>query len=192
MTLSLKNIALCVLTVIAVFFYIKDRIRDRQHEIDMAKIEFMDKNLNRLVDIAGPLLADKSRTKDGIRVKRAFVPPEGTIRVKVLQEPDKGSFKVKTEVKNKGITFRPGLGVAYDGGKLRLIASSKLFYWGRYGGILNVNQSALGVGVSRFIDDLVPYWHPRNVELFIAYGFLSFRPNTDNSTKLQIGFRVTL
>ena len=181
---KIKNIALCVALVVAAFYYIKDRIRDRQHDIDMGKIEFMEKNLNRLVDISRDSLRDVYKKDGKVKVRTTFIPREGNVRV--IEDKD---GKVTVVKKTKGFTFRPGIAVYYADDKARLDGSVKVMYWNRLSLNVHGNNRGMGLSVSRYVDDLIPYWHPSNLEGFLQYRALKF---SSGEATWIIGARITL
>ena len=175
------TLGLLFLVVIGWFYLTK---LEQQRDTFLSDKEFLDLQLKQLVILTSSLQREKYLKNGEVRTRTRFVPPEGSTTVSV----DKDN-KVTTKVKNKGLTLRPGLGIAYQGQKLRLLSSNKVFYWGRMGLLINGNREGLSVGVSRYVDDLIPYWHPRNIELFVARKVLTFR---DSSDKVYLGLRITL
>ena len=187
---KIKNYLICLLIVIIGLFWLYTKMLQNHRDKLVAKTELMENRLNRLINITGPLLYDKFKKVDGeVKVKKTYVPPEGKISVKVTEPKENGSFEVKTEVSNKGFTFRPGVGFYYHG-RPRVVSSNKVLYWGRYSGIVNINDKGLFLGVSRYVDDLVPFWNPKNLEMFLSYQVVEF--SSREGSKLKLGIRITL
>lgn len=68
-----------------------------------------------------------------------------------------------------GFTCRLGYGVLYNG-KFLPELDIKWVYYGRWSLKTGITKEFVDIGVSRHIDDLIPYIKPRNVELQIVVG----------------------
>lgn len=68
-----------------------------------------------------------------------------------------------------GFTCRLGYGVLYNGKFLPEI-DIKWVYWGRWSLKTGATKEFVDIGVSRHLDDLIPYIKPRNVEAQIIVG----------------------
>lgn len=157
---------------------------ERSRNQMLEKINFLATDRDSQLTLTQGLMVELKRKGEGVERKATFIPPEG----KVVVYTKKDSPKVYTKVYNKGFTFRPGVGVTYWK-QARLGFNSKLFYWGKYGVVMHVDGQAAALGVSRYVEDLIPYWRPKNVEIFVAYKVLTF---TEQSGKLSIGVRISL
>ena len=80
-------------------------------------------------------------------------------------------MKVNVDVKTWGFTIRPGIGVLYSK-ELYPEVDIKFFFWKRYSAKVGATTKFFDVGVSRHIDDLMPFRIKfRNLEIQITYGF---------------------
>lgn len=171
-----------VLALVIGWYYVKqvERSRDKM----LQKVGFLADHLDAQVTISENLIQELKRTKDGkVKTVTRFLPPEGKV---TIETPKEG--KPKIVIDRSGFAFRPGVSVSYLNG-VRVGVSTKLFFFDRYGLIGNLERSGAYVGVSRYVDDLVPFWRPKNLELFIAYRLCAFR---DESGRIRLGVRVTL
>ena len=99
---------------------------------------------------------------------------------KLINNPD------QLVVKDKGFTFKPGMGVdwANHGTKLRL--DFKWAYFKRYSALFGGSENGIGLGVSRHLDDVL-WFHPNNLELLGAYNFFNF---TSSAKTVVVGLRT--
>jgi hypothetical protein len=77
---------------------------------------------------------------------------------------DKNDFLI---IKNRGFTFRPQIGLGYSG-IVTPYAGIKFAFWNRYGFSVGSTKDQIGIGISRHIDDLVPYM--KNTEIILLGG----------------------
>ena len=178
---KMLTLGLLFLVVIGWFYLTK---LEQQRDTFLSDKEFLDLQLKQLVILTSSLQREKYLKNGEVRTRTRFLPPEGNTTITVGKDS-----KVTTKIKTKGLTLRPGIGIAYQGQKLRLLSSNKVFYWGRLGLLINGNRDGLAVGVSRYVDDLIPFWHPKNVELMLSKKVLSFKESSD---KLYLGLRISL
>ena len=170
------------LMLVIAWFYAKQVERSR--DAMLGKVAFLADHLDAQVTISENLIQELRRAKDGkVKTITRFLPPEGKTRVEIPK-----SGKPRVVVDSSGFTFRPGLSVYYFNG-LKAGMSTKVFFWGRYGAVGNIERGGVAVGVSRYVDDLVPFWRPKNLELFISYRVCAFR---DESGRIRMGVRVSL
>jgi hypothetical protein len=179
----IKSYLMIFLAVIIVIFYAYTKIQQHINQKQQDKIETLDKNLIQLVEIAGNLLTEKYRNKDGsIGVRRTYIPPEG--KVTVTQTADN---KVTVKIKKMGLCLKPGIGIVWN--KHPLLLSTKIAYLSRLGLIINGGYKTLGVGISRHLDDAFFGWKPQNLEAFISYHPMIFE---QGSQRWFIGLRLSL
>ena len=98
------------------------------------------------------------RRKDGkVKGEAHYVPPEGSTEITVKKDGT-----VDTVVRNRGLTFSPGIGGAYSDRGV-LVVDAKLAFWGQY-------SLLSGVGASRrpFVYAAVGYHIYRNTSVFIG------------------------
>lgn len=88
-----------------------------------------------------------------------YVPPEGYALIKI---DDKG--KPTLTIKNKGFTFKPGIGILYSG-KLIPEIDFKFVYWTRWSLKSGINLEFFNLGISRHIDDFPLCSNFNNIEL---------------------------
>jgi hypothetical protein len=105
---------------------------------------------------------------------------------KEREDLEKKATKVVVEGKRWGVTARLGLGALYSG-KFLPELDCKVLYWGRYSVKLGITTEFGGVGVSRHIDDLVPFLNLQNLEVQGVYG-----REFGGGTRYAIGVRVNL
>lgn len=176
-------IGLCL--IIGCLMFYQTRL-ETQRDVFLAEKQLRDGQLLRLNELYGPLFIEKYKNTLGqVKVVKHFIPPEGSIITKVDKEKN-----VTTIIKNKGVCFRPGVGIGFYQKRMHILASSKVLYWGRYGGIINGDETGLSIGMSRYLDDVIPYWHPQNVEVFSAYKLINF--TLQDETKVHVGIRISL
>lgn len=181
-----KNVSIAVLLIVCAYLYVRDLVRDHQHAVDIAKVELQERQALRMVQIMGNLQRDLVRTKAGkIKVVERFIPPEGGSEV--IYNKDK---TITYNYHRFGLTFRPGIGLTYYEGRLLGLFSGKIAYAGRYGLVINGGSGGVGFGVSRYLDDLIPRWNPKNIEGFLDYQIIEF--SSQEGSKLRLGVRITL
>lgn len=164
------------------WFYMKRLERSRDDML--TKVNFLADHLDAQVTISENLLREIRRTKDGkIKVVTHFIPPESRIDIAIPK--DRGEVKVIADT--SGFTFRPGISLGYVNG-LKVGASTKVFFWGRYGAVINGNSEGISGGVSRYVDDLVPFWRPENLEIYGGYRIVVFHAS---GNKADLGIRVS-
>lgn len=187
---KIKNWGIIIGFVIIGVLYVYTKIQARTIQIWRDKVITLDEHLNKQVVISRGLLLEKTRDKEGkIVVRRRFVPPESkiTITTERLEETgDDGITAVR--IRTRGLAFSPGIAVAYIKTPL-VMFSSKLFFWSRWGVIMNVNEKSFGFGISRYIDDAFFIWHPRNLEAFWSYHPVKF---VTDAPRWYVGLRITL
>lgn len=179
-----KYLTLGLLVFIGIEWLYLQRL-ERQRDEFLSENLKLDDSLNRIINVTNNLLFEKYRKNGQIKTKKTFIPPEGKTVFKVDKDNN-----VTIKVYNKGFTIRPGISISYQKNETVVGFSSKLFYWGRMGLIVDTSKNGFGVGVSRYIDDLVPYWHPKNVELFISKPLFLFQDKSSN--RIYIGLRISL
>ncbi len=87
----------------------------------------------------------------------------------------------EVRIKDHGFTFRPGGGMVYSE-RFLPEADAKLAYWQRYGILIGITPDFGGLGLSRHVDDFLPF---QNLELQGNAG-LSWQGNL----RLAIGLRT--
>src|SRR3990172_2240362 len=141
--------------------YVYVRQVEKSRDTMLLKTIFLANHLDAQVTLTNGLLIELKRLKDGsVKSVTRFVPPEGRIDVRI---PTDKSEKPSVVVTKSGLTFRPGVNFCYLGQSV-IGADSKIFFFGRYGALIGGNKEGIFIGASRYLDDLVPYWHPRNIE----------------------------
>ena len=114
--------------------------------------------------------------------------------INIINETDRELLDIKKQlqnskdfiiIKNKGFTFKPELGAGYNG-NFDGYFGVKLAYWNRYGLSVGFTREQFGLGVSRHLDDLIPYF--KNTEVFALAGM----PYKDEYGKVFIGLKMGL
>jgi len=90
-------------------------------------------------------------------------------------------------VHDHGFTVAPGFGLDWANNGTKIHADVKWYYWGRWGALLGGSANGVGPGISRHLDDVLP-WHPRNLEYFVNYNFILNAPGRPISTGFRVGF----
>jgi len=190
---KLKTYLLLTLCTICAILFIYAKIQSKLWQRDKDKIVYMDGNLNKVVEITNGLLIEKYRDKKGtVRIRRTFVPPESTVKIVTDRKEDGTDGQTTVKYSRLGYCFSMGISSGYYGSgqrRLEVGFSPKVIYFGRYGVIMDVSRYGAGAGISRYIDDLLILWHPRNLELYGSYTIVPFR---NDANKVVVGIRITL
>lgn len=190
---KLKTPLILTLCTIIAILYVYTKVQEKLWQKDKDKIVDMDDKLNRIVTITNNLLVEKYRDKKGtVRIRRTFVPPESTVTIVTDKKEDGTDGKTTVKYSRWGGCFSMGIGSGYYSDRQRhmeISISPKVFYFGRYGAIVDVSRYGAGVGISRYMDDLLIIWHPKNLELYGSYTVVPFREDANN---IVIGLRITL
>lgn len=88
---------------------------------------------------------------------------------KEREEWKKKVVEVVVTASKFGFVAKPGLGVVYSAGWLPEV-DLKVFYWNRYSVKVGITKEFGDIGITRHIDDLVPFFRLQNVELQGVYG----------------------
>jgi hypothetical protein len=94
-----------------------------------------------------------------IEYRDRYLPPEG--KVEFVTKDKAQDQPPEIRIKDYGFTFRPGGGMVYCD-RLLLEADAKFAYWKRYSALIGVTQDFGGLGLSRHVDDFLPF---QNLEL---------------------------
>lgn len=89
---------------------------------------------------------------------------------KVQAQLNKPEIYVK--IKNKGFTLRPMVGAGYNG-SLSPYIGIKGAYWNRYGLSIGTTDKQVGIGISRHIDDIIPFLNNTEALILIGYPYKS-------------------
>jgi len=98
-----------------------------------------------------------------------YKPPEGSTDISVTQTTTGGPPRIVVKVQTKGFTFRLGLGVLYSS-KLYPELDVKWAFWDRYSIKTGVTLEFVDAGISRHVDDLIPFLNVQNLEIQGVYG----------------------
>jgi len=155
-----KDAAFVILAVLFVFILWRLR-REQFHTRELtAKTEGLPPGTKQTVTVFRDRLVTKWRTGPSkVEYRERYLPPEGHVEIvtkeKVLDKPP------EVVVEDWGFTARLGGGMVYSGRILPVI-DMKWFYWRRYSLTLGVTPQFGGVGISRHVDNLMPF---ENVEI---------------------------
>ena len=145
-------IALAVL--LAIFGWRLNREKSRSQEL-AAKSVGLPADTKQIVTIYRDRVVTKWR--DGpskIEYRDRYLPPEGHVEIVTKEsQPEKPPEVV---IKDQGFTKRFGGGVVYSR-KALLELDMKWLYWRRYGLSLGLTTEFAGLGISRHVDDIVPF-----------------------------------
>ncbi len=97
----------------------------------------------------------------------------------ILIPSSPGGIKLIT-IKNKGMCFRPQIGIGYNGDVAPYVGI-KLLYWNKYGLSVGTTPNQLGCAISRRIDDLIPWL--KNTEIISLVGYPYQRSPRQELTK---------
>ena len=103
-----------------------------------------------------------TKWRDGptkVEYQDRYLPPEG--HVEVITKENQPDQAPEVRITDHGFTFRPGGGMVYSE-RLLLEADAKFAYWRRYGVLIGITQDFGGLGLSRHVDDFLPF---HNLEL---------------------------
>lgn len=82
----------------------------------------------------------------------------------VVQFPERyGILNIQT----RGFCVRPMIGCGYDG-EFDGVIGVKIAFWNRYGAIVGSTRKQAGIGITRRVDDILPFTH--NTEAMVMYG----------------------
>jgi hypothetical protein len=175
-------IYILLVCIVALFFYIRIQQNINQRQVD--EVYRLDEQLLKMDTIVRNMRTSYTRGKDGkIIIKREYIPQEAKVIIKV----DKETNNVTTTIRRYGFCYSHGVSASYDYSAkgISFAYSPKIFFWGRYGSIINISGQSLGVGISRNISD-TPLLHLLNTEIFVSYQGIKFY--TDAPT-YHVGFR---
>lgn len=175
-----KDAAIILLALLLTFlFWRLNHEKNKTREMT-AKIEGLPPNTKQVVTIYRDRVVTKWR--DGpskIEYRDRYLPPEGHVEVIAKEnEPDKPP---EVKIKDWGFTSRLGGGFVYSG-KFLPVIDLKWFYFKRYSLTLGISPQYAGIGVSRHIDDFLPF---QNLEIHCMTG-----PNWHGSLNIGTGFRL--
>lgn len=160
-------------------FWRFNRERGRAQEL-AAKLDGLPPDTKQVVTIYRDRVVTKWR--DGptkIEYRDRYLPPEGKVEmVTKVDQPEKSPEAV---INDRGFTMRLGGGIVYSGKPLPLI-DLKWAYWRRYSLTLGLTPRFGGVGVSRHVDDFMPF---NNLEIVGLAG-----PDWAGKPRLGIGLRT--
>lgn len=108
------------------------------------------------------------KLKGKVIVEHIYVPVESPV---VIQVPDNPNSPVVIITKDRGWTFRPGLGIEWANNGLSPRLDIKLAYYQRYSLLVGGGKGGVDLSASRHLDDIL-YGSPRNIEAFAGYRFI--------------------
>lgn len=155
--------------------------REKGHATELAtKLEGLPPDTKQVVTIHRDRVITKWR--DGptkIEYRDRYLPPEG--RVEIVTKVDQPDRPPEVVVKDRGLTRRLGGGIVYAGEALPLL-DLKWAYWRRYSLTLGLTPRFGGVGVSRHLNDFIPF---DNLEVLGLLGL-----DWKGKTRLGVGARI--
>lgn len=175
-----KDALIIALALLLAFFgWRLNRERGRAQEL-AAKSVGLPADTKQVVTIYRDRVVTKWRDGPGkIEYRDRYLPPEGHVEVVTNEnEPEKPPEVV---VKDWGLTTRLGGGIVYSGKPLPLI-DLKWAYWRRYSLTLGVTPQFGGLGISRHIDDFLPF---PNLEALILGGI-----DWNGAERVAAGIRI--
>lgn len=179
-----KEALIIVLIALVLYCGYINKKKDDQYVALQEKLISLPKEITKKIIIKNGK-ADIAYREDGkIKNIKKYVPPEGSITIKeTIISKDKTKTEVK--IKNKGFIFKPGMGILYSK-KLYPELDFKWAYLGRYSSTFGITTKFLGIGLTRHLDDLLPF-SPQNIEFQVMYG-LDFDSGHILSTGIRINF----
>lgn len=153
------------------------------------KLKFDNNDLAVLRFENGRLIA-LTRNKPGSTVSNEsvpYIPPEGhaTGRLTVTNTIT-GDVKVEITIKDKGFTFKPGIGVLYSG-KIMPEIDIKWVYWKRWSIKTGATLEFVDAGISRHVDDYPFMSLFKNLEVQVVAGWQYI-----SGLRIGAGLRVNL
>ncbi|MBI4063458.1 MAG: hypothetical protein HY401_04065 [Elusimicrobia bacterium] len=155
-----------------------NREKTRSHELT-AKIEGLPPGTRQTITIYKDRVITKWRDGAKIVYRDRYLPPEGRVDVEIKDNSPEASPEII--IKNRGFTKRWGGGVIYSG-KILPAIDFKWVYWNRYGIIAEVNPQFGGMGLTRHVDDALPFY---NLEILGVIGL-----SWSGKTRLGLGIRT--
>lgn len=175
-----KEAAIILLAaLLALMFWRFNRERGRAQEL-AAKIEGLPPDAKQVVTIYRDRVVTKVR--DGptkIEYRDRYLPPEG--HVEVVTKVDQPDQPPEVLIQDRGFTRRLGGGVVYAGEFLPMV-DIKWAYWRRYSATVGITPRFGGLGVSRHVDDFMPF---QNLEIFGIVGL-----DWQSERRLGLGIRT--
>jgi len=193
---SVTTIAIVILSIMLVIKTKQFNVEQDKNLSSAGSIESLKKELKFNSDTVAALKIENGRliilTKDkngNVVPQHPYVPPEGGVRVRVdgpvVSGTTTGQPRVVIDIKNKGFTFKPGIGMVYSS-KIYPEFDIKFAYWNRYSVKVGTTLDFVDAAITRHVDDLIPWVNLQNLEIQLGGGINYI----DAIRRIMFGIRI--
>jgi len=150
-----KEAAIILLSLLLIFMNWRLKMEQRKSQDLGAKAATLPPGTKEVVTVYRDRVITQWRdSPTKVEYRDRYLPPEG--HVELIAKENQPNQAPEVRITDHGFTFRPGGGMVYSE-RLLLEADAKFAYWRRYGVLIGITQDFGGLGLSRHVDDFLPF-----------------------------------